>query len=231
MKWQSFCCTWVLWSNHSCQKLPVLASRDSPPFPLCFCVSVFTWQPPDSSSAPGQPHGSPLALSCVSSSQELAAVPEKCHDIYIKHTAGAEAAPTDSSTPLLSRHYSWPLTSSNKDYCGFELAVSLLLCVCVCEREKERACACGRGMVCIGVIISGQWKNSMRTSTPHKAISLSTPAVRGVCVYICACLWVCVPLSLSLSLHGLWFLRSHTAWQHRSLTIHRPGKETQSVGV
>lgn len=85
-------------------------------------------------------------------------------------------------------------------------------CVCVC-------------VPCIGVIISGQWKNSMRTSTPHKAISVSAPAARGVCIYMC----VFVGLCPSLSLHGLWFLCSHTAWQHRSLTIHRPGKEIQDA--
>lgn len=35
----------------------------------------------------------------------------------------------------------------------------------------------------------------MRTSTPHKAISLSTPAAAAVCVYVC----VFVSLSLFLS--------------------------------
>lgn len=163
----------------------------SPPR-LCFCVSVFTWQSPDSSSAPG-------------ATSRLFSHPFMCLQLSgagsgaSKHTARAKAAPSDSSAPLLSRHYSWPLTFSQEDYCGFELAVSLFLCVCVCV--SVRACACGRGMTCTGVIVSGQWKSSMRTSTPHKAISLSTPAARSVCVYICVCLWVCV--CVSPSLHGL----------------------------
>lgn len=42
-------------------------------------------------------------------------------------------------------------------------------------------------------------KNSLRTSTPHKAISVSTPAAMAVCVfdcvYVCACVRACVRIS------------------------------------
>lgn len=74
-----------------------------------------------------------------------------------------------------------------------------LLALCECESVRVRVCAGGCGMACTGVIISGQWESSMRTSRPHKAISLSTPAVRGVCVYVCVCalMGVCVCVSQS----------------------------------
>lgn len=46
----------ILWLDHSCQKLLVLAvTIPLCPLPLCFCVNIFTWQPPDSSAAPGNP--------------------------------------------------------------------------------------------------------------------------------------------------------------------------------
>lgn len=81
------------------------------------------------------------------------------------------------------------------------VSLNSLFLLALCECESVRVCAGGRGMACIGVIISGQWKSSMRTSRPHKAISLSTPAVRGVCVYVCVCVrsWVCVCVCLPAS--------------------------------
>lgn len=78
------------------------------------------------------------------------------------------------------------------------MSLNSLFLLALCECESVRVCAGGRGMPCIGVIISGQWESSMRTSRPHKAISLSTPAVRGVCVYVCVCVLMGVCVSPSL---------------------------------
>ena len=103
----------------------VLGADILSPLRLFFSTRVFTWQSADSSSGPGQPHSSFQALSCVSSSQELAAVPTNSQP--------------EHKLPL-HRHYSWPLTFSLKDYCGFELTVSLLLRVTVWERARESMC-------------------------------------------------------------------------------------------
>lgn len=175
------------------------------PLWLCFCVSAFTWQSPDSSCALRQP-------------SRLFSGPFMCLQLSGAGSgARAKAAPTDISAPLRSHHYSWPLTFSHKDYYGFELFGGFHLGMRVSVR------ACERGMAWIKVIISRQWKNSMRTTTLQGHLTFNT-SCEG-CLCLCFFVGVCLPL------HGLWFLHSHTVWQYRSLTIHRPGKETQSVGV
>lgn len=136
--------------------------------------------------------GSHLTALLPQAAPRLSSCPFMCLQLW-KANSGARKMPhmynaaafTDSSYPLISCHYSWPLNSSQQDCCDFELTFFL---VCVFETETV-------GRACTGVIISGQWENSMGTSTPHKAISLSTPAVRGVCFCMCVFEGVCLSLS------------------------------------
>ena len=172
--------------------------RDSlPPLPLCFCVSVFTWQPPDSSSAPpGNPAALLWPLSCVSSFHELVAVPGKCHDTYIKHHSQRKGCPhrqqeDEAEEPFLSVVGGQGLLSH-----GLELS----MCV------RESMCMWAWHGVHWGYHIRTMEKQHEKPPLPTRP-SPSQHQLRGVfasmfaCVFVCVCVCVCV--CVSLSLHGL----------------------------
>lgn len=67
-------------------------------------------------------------------------------------------------------------------------------CVYESVRQREHVHV-GVAWCALGLSYQDNGK-SMRTSFPHKAISLSTPAVMGVCVYVCMHVYVMgLPLS------------------------------------
>lgn len=138
--------------------------------------------------------GSHLTALLPQAAPRLSSCPFMCLQLW-KANSGARKMPhmynaaafTDSSYPLISCHYSWPLNSSQQDCCDFEL--TFFPCVCVWDRDR------GQGL---------HWSYHIRTMrkqhenlhSPQGHLTLNT-SCEG-CLLLHVCVWGCVSFSLSM---------------------------------
>lgn len=137
---------------------------------MCF-ISVCSPGDHLKTAVPGRPHGSFLIV--VLFLTELAVMFGTCPHSWSPDCPQTQQKPSASLSLFISIH---------KDYYNnpYMIYVALRQCFSLAVEEDMFTWECHG--VCVWVIVSEQWKNIMRTSTPHKAIPLVTPAARGVCV-------------------------------------------------
>lgn len=78
--------------------------------------------------------------------------------------------------------------------------MSLNFLLALCECESVRVCAGGRGMACIGVIISGTMgKQHENLQAPQGHLALNTSCEGCLCLRLCVCAHGCVCVCLPVT--------------------------------